>query len=482
MGVRPPARDVGDGHGAAHLDPARRRLDSQAGRGGRPEAPPSSTSTAPGTAPPSPRSDARTESTPSAPSSLVPSSSRSTASRRRRSIHTGRHGPTAAGPGANPGARPSSIVRKKRKPPSTSLRAPARPGPTPHAQLRAQCPAAYRQLVATLAQQRADLHRVRRRTSSRSAAASAAVEKDLGERRDAVEAEHDLLAARRRRRLKSGAKPPVLCVEVARLARAASARRRAAPRRRFPARSPRSSRARRVRLGSVREPGAAAAVSQPSLKGTSSGPRRWTRGGVSPSDCGSSRGHRPAPRSSPPTPLPSSPIAAAGSNWRRRASLKESVLQPSTIRRHRRDGGPPAPRRAATRHGRRRPRMPSRPCGPSRRRSRGRLALSPSSSRGRSRESWAPKRANGLGSRAPSPSCARSRSRGCRPQLSPSQARPRVKAGDLGVGRQYVLGEARRRGGRRRGSPRRRARSTPARGSSAGARPRGRSPRRRPSS
>ncbi len=48
--------------------------------------------------------------------------SSSTTRRRRRSRRTARHGPTAAGPGAKPGSRPSSIVRKKRRLPSATRR------------------------------------------------------------------------------------------------------------------------------------------------------------------------------------------------------------------------------------------------------------------------------------------------------------------------------------------------------------------------
>ena len=59
---------------------------------------------------------------PSARSTLGRSDSASTTTRRRRSRTTSRHGPTAGGPGAKPGARPSTIVRKKRRLPSATRR------------------------------------------------------------------------------------------------------------------------------------------------------------------------------------------------------------------------------------------------------------------------------------------------------------------------------------------------------------------------
>ena len=67
---------------------------------------------------------------------------------RRRSSVIGRHGPTAAGRGENPGMRPSSIVRNQRRLLSATSRV-RQPGsrPTLRRQLRCQRAAADRELV-----------------------------------------------------------------------------------------------------------------------------------------------------------------------------------------------------------------------------------------------------------------------------------------------------------------------------------------------
>ena len=98
--------------------------------------PASSSSSSSGSAPSIARSWAVTRSTPSPSSSRGRSSNRSRTIPRRRSRKTGFHGPTGAGPGAKPGQRPSSIVRKKRRFPGAScvrqrdrgLRDPSRSG------------------------------------------------------------------------------------------------------------------------------------------------------------------------------------------------------------------------------------------------------------------------------------------------------------------------------------------------------------------
>ncbi len=89
------------------------------------------------------------------------------ARRVRRSSATGRHGPTTAGPGANPGARPSSIVRKKRRLPSATSRVRQRArGRRRDRQQRGQRPAADHELVVA-AQPVADVDASGGRTSTR---------------------------------------------------------------------------------------------------------------------------------------------------------------------------------------------------------------------------------------------------------------------------------------------------------------------------
>ena len=73
-----------------------------------------------GRPPSSARRRALTVSRPSSPASRARTRRSSTTMPRRRSRVTGRHGPTAGGPGANPGARPSSVVRNQRRLPSAT--------------------------------------------------------------------------------------------------------------------------------------------------------------------------------------------------------------------------------------------------------------------------------------------------------------------------------------------------------------------------
>src|SRR6476661_3766829 len=82
----------------------------------RPAAPSTVTVTVPGRSAPSVRcSRRRTARTPRSPSTRVRSADSSTTSPRRRSSSTGRHGPAGAGPAANPGMRPMSVVRIQRR-------------------------------------------------------------------------------------------------------------------------------------------------------------------------------------------------------------------------------------------------------------------------------------------------------------------------------------------------------------------------------
>ncbi len=193
-----------------------------------PDGPSSSTSTERTCSSPKGRRLATTESTPRSPSKRGRSVSSSTANPRRRSTWTARHGPTAAGPGAKPGARPSSIVRKNRRLRSCDqARAPARARAARLVEQRRQRAAADRQLVAGAPPSVASL-----RCSSIAIVWVAnieslsrmqlAVEIHLGDRGDAVQAQAHLFARRDRPRVEGRTKPPVL----ARRSRAAHPRAR----------------------------------------------------------------------------------------------------------------------------------------------------------------------------------------------------------------------------------------------------------------
>ena len=86
----------------------------------RPEGPSSATWTRSGTSAPSERSRPPISSRPTSPSSVARTRRSSTTMPRRRSIETGRHGPTTGGPAEKPGARPRSDVRNQRRFPSST--------------------------------------------------------------------------------------------------------------------------------------------------------------------------------------------------------------------------------------------------------------------------------------------------------------------------------------------------------------------------
>ena len=234
--------------GAPRAGPARRGCAATSGRVGNADL--AATSTAPSSPGASPRARAsaspaprarpvggarrrrrraraaspRTASTPSSPSRRGRSASASTATAPRRSIQTGRQGPTAAGPGAKPGQRPSSIVRKKRRRLSASL---VRQRARGLRRLPSSGPSARQRIASSFSAPRAALA-----PTSIAAAANIdspardalAVEEDLVDGGDAVERAGP--APRRRSAgvaSKLGPKPPVLGVEVALVAEAPEA-------------------------------------------------------------------------------------------------------------------------------------------------------------------------------------------------------------------------------------------------------------------
>ena len=168
-----------------------------------------------GRSPPTTRSRTVTARTPSLPSSRGRSRRSSTTTPLRRSSVIGRHGPTAAGRGRE--ARDATQEHRP-KPAEVVVRDQPGPPPRPRAalrrELRGQCPAADREHVVAGHEDAADLDRVllehRFARQDRSP-----VQEHLGERRDAAEAQDDLLAGGGRRRREGRPEPPVLGVQVA---------------------------------------------------------------------------------------------------------------------------------------------------------------------------------------------------------------------------------------------------------------------------
>ena len=347
--------------------------------------------------------------------------------------HTGRHGPTAAGPGAKPGARPRSDraeeaqVRRRRR--AACASAPA--GGARSASSGAERAAADRKLVAVPQPRRRRRPRGRR-TSTRSSAIGSPFRKTSATVAMPVEPQHELLARRRaaRRRRPSGTTSP------RRRGRGRRGRRRRRRARRLPCPAParRSSRARRaprVPRPRRRPPAIRSRARSARVRGPARASRR-ARAMAQPTAASSAviaSSHASASRCDVGLRVerpPARELEARAPCSRRRSACSAAdaaapvvAEQPVDVRGER-------------------ARRPTRPCGRSRRRRRGRRRRRPRAGRAGRAPAGAPKRVERVGLAG-----ARARWRAQqlarrRAQLVAAQPRAGVEAHQLGVGRQDV--------------------------------------------